>query len=117
MSADRVIPVIRLAEVYLARAEAIAVQDNAVTQPALDDLNEIRTRAGIPALNIADFAVNGLPALMDSIKLEKKREFLYEGLIFHDLKRWKDGIGNPAVVATDSKFILPIPQAETDTWK
>ncbi len=117
LSADRVIPVIRLAEIHLARAEAIARQDNAVTQEAIDDLNETRTRAGVVALQVDDFTNGGFDALIDSIKIEKKREFLYEGLIFHDLKRWNDEIGIPGTPATDPKFILPIPQSETDTWK
>lgn len=114
MSADRVIPVVRLAEIYLARAEAIYEQAPSISDEAIADLNEIRTRSNISALQSSDFV--SADALLDSIKIEKKREFLYEGLIFHDLKRWNDGIGNPAVPATDPKFILPIPQSETDTW-
>ncbi|MFY0600795.1 MAG: RagB/SusD family nutrient uptake outer membrane protein [Cyclobacteriaceae bacterium] len=115
MASDRVIPAIRLAEIYLARAEAIYQQNPSIDADAIADLNEIRTRANLVALQASDFGT--ADALMDSIKLEKKREFLYEGLIFHDLKRWDDGIGNPSTPATDAKFILPIPQAETDTWK
>ncbi|MFT6865705.1 MAG: hypothetical protein ACJA08_000530 [Cyclobacteriaceae bacterium] len=115
MSADRVIPVIRLAEIYLARAESIYQQTNTADADAIADLNMVRTRANLPAVLVSDF--NDPAALLDSIKLEKKREFLYEGLVFHDLKRWNDDIGNPATPATDPKFILPIPQAETDTWK
>ena len=114
LSADRVIPVIRLAEIYLARAESITVQASAVTQAALDDLNAVRIRAGLEALELIAFSNFGFDGLMDSIKTEKKREFLYEGLIFHDLKRWNDGIGIPSVQATDEKFILPIPQSECD---
>ncbi len=115
MSADRVIPVVRLAEIYLSRAESIYQQTNTVDADAIADLNMIRKRANIPEVQVSDFG--SAAALLDSIKLEKKREFLYEGLVFHDLKRWNDGIGNPATPATDPKFILPIPQAETDTWK
>ncbi|MEP0366463.1 MAG: RagB/SusD family nutrient uptake outer membrane protein [Cyclobacteriaceae bacterium] len=116
LASDRVVPVVRLAEIYLARAESIYEQSQTIDADAIADLNEIRTRAALPALQVGDFA--SPQALMDSIKLEKKREFLYEGLVFHDLKRWNDEIGNstPESFGQDEKFILPIPQAEVDTW-
>lgn len=116
MSSETVLPVVRLAEIYLARAECDLMENDAITTTAIEDLNMIRGRAGLSALQTSDFAVT--TALMDSIKLEKKREFLYEGLIFHDLRRWNDEIGNstPETYGQDAKFILPIPQSETDTW-
>ena len=113
MSADRVIPIIRLAEIHLSRAEAIYEQDiNVVDPEALSDLNIVRNRAGLPSLLETDF-FNSF-AFYDSLVLERKRELIYEGVLFHDLKRWEAKIGN--TVATSSKFVLPIPQAETDTW-
>lgn len=117
LNSDRVMPVIRLAEIYLARAECIYQITQNVTQESLDDYNKTRLRAGLVALNTSDF--NDPLIFFESLKLEKKREFLYEGLIFHDLKRWGDDIGSYSsrTPATDPKFILPIPQSETDTWK
>ena len=82
-----VIPVIRLAEIYLARAEAI--HENVFTTPidatALEDVNRIRRRAGIPELD----GTQSEFAFVDSIRVEKNRELIYEGVIFHDLKRWR----------------------------
>lgn len=117
MSGDKVIPVIRLAEIHLGRAEAIFEQTLEIDPTALDDLNAIRTRAGLPSLEEDDFG--GDPFVFyDSLVLEKNREFLYEGILFHDLKRRAtyldvDMAGSDPL---DDKFILPIPQAETDTW-
>lgn len=118
MSADKVIPVVRLAEIHLSRAEAIFEQTETIEPTALTDLNAIRTRAGLDALQEADF--NGDPyAFYDSLVLERNREFLFEGIIFHDLKRWKAYGLDVRITSNDpldSKFILPIPQAELDTW-
>ncbi len=118
MTADKVIPVIRLAELHLTRAEAIFEQTLDINPTALEDLNLIRTRAGLTELVVADFA--GDPyAFYDSLVLEKTREFMYEGLLYHDLKRratYLDGIRMANSDPLDDKFILPIPQAETDTW-
>ena len=113
IAADRVIPKIRLAEIYLSRAEILYEQDiKAVNPIALSDLNVVRNRAGLPSLVETDF-FNSF-AFYDSLILERKRELIYEGVLFHDLKRWKSKIGQ--TVATAPKFILPIPQSETDTW-
>ena len=54
--ADQVLPVLRLAEMHLIRAEAIFEQNPLIIDPlALDDLNEVRTRAGLTALAVSDF--------------------------------------------------------------
>ena len=51
--ADNVLPVVRLSEMYLTRAEAsFESLGSVVTQEAVDDLNMIRSRAGISTLNI-----------------------------------------------------------------
>lgn len=111
-----VVPVIRLAEMYLSRAEAI--HEQVFTSPidplALSDLNRIRTRAGLPAL------LDTLSAFqfLDSIRVERNREFLYEGVVFHDLKRWAVVDGSVSIAfgldPLDDQFILPIPQSECD---
>lgn len=113
IAADRVIPKIRLAEIYLSRAEMLYEQDIKTVNPiALSDLNIVRNRSGLPSLLETDF-FNSF-AFYDSLILERKRELIYEGVLFHDMKRWKSRIGQ--TVATAPKFILPIPQSETDTW-
>ncbi len=112
LTSTNVIPVIRLAEVLLMRAEAIYEQNpGVINNTALSDLNQIRTRAGLTALTLSDFASPS--EFMDAIRLERRRELLFEGQHLHDLKRWDGFVGS--VSARDPKFILPIPQAETDT--
>jgi len=110
-SSDRVIPIVRLSEIHLTRAEALAFQS--VVTPdatALSDYNAIRTRAGLSALMASDFALGVI--LYDSILLERKREFLYEGLLLHDMRRRGEDLnGNPT---TGAEFLLPIPQSELD---
>jgi hypothetical protein len=109
MASDRVLPVIRLAEVLLARAEAKAfLNPIAVDQGALDDYNAIRTRAGLSPLLASDFAI-GID-LLDSIIVEKRREFLYEGVLYHDMKRRNESING--ISLDNARFTLPIPQSE-----
>ncbi|TWI85850.1 putative outer membrane starch-binding protein [Lacibacter cauensis] len=71
---------IRLAEIYLNRAEAKAKLGDAT---AIDDLNKIRTRAGLSILT----SLNG-QALVDAIIQERRLELFAEwGLRYFDLKR------------------------------
>jgi hypothetical protein len=108
------IPVIRLSEVYLNRAEANArLGQDAAAQA---DLNMIRQRAGV-----ADVTATG-QALLDAIALERRIELGYEGHRIHDLMRNKmsihrvDVTGDVADMAYPCNFcVLPIPQPETDT--
>jgi len=75
--ADNVLPIVRLSEMYLTRAEATFESlGSVVTQEAVDDLNTIRSRAGISTVSIADFATPD--AFFDSLVLERTRELLYE---------------------------------------
>ncbi|MDH5760762.1 MAG: RagB/SusD family nutrient uptake outer membrane protein [Gemmatimonadota bacterium] len=110
------IPVIRLSEVYLNRAEARARSGD--DPGAQADLNLIRQRglASAPAVTATG------QALLDEIALERRVELSYEGHRIHDLMRNKmdinrvDVTGDVAFMAYPCNFcILPIPQAETDT--
>lgn len=118
LNPDANIPLIRVSEMYLSRAESI-IEQNFVGDPldatALSDLNVVRTRAGLTAL------LDTLTAqeFYDSLIVERNRELIYEGIIFHDLKRWavfnqhkihSIGFRDPL----EDRFILPIPQAECD---
>jgi hypothetical protein len=110
------IPVIRLSEVYLNRAEARAQlgQDG----PAQADLDLIRQRglATAPAVTATG------QALIDEILKERRIELGYEGHSIHDLMRNKldvdrvDFTGDVSFQPYPCNFcILPIPQPETDT--
>jgi hypothetical protein len=104
------IPVIRMGEVYLTRAEARAAAGDATG--ALADLNAVRSRAGSPALS-------GLSGndLRDAIRRERALELAFEGDRFHAIKRWRGQNINPAnpnqILPWDSPQLLwKIPDTE-----
>lgn len=73
---------IRLAEVYLNRAEASFRLGN--HSQSLSDLNILRGRIGLPSLS-------GLSGedLFDAIRHERKIELAYEGHLYWDMRRWE----------------------------
>ena len=99
--------VYRLSEFYFIRAEAALHLGN--TQQALNDINKIRTRAGIPELS---------SITIDLILEEKRREFAFENKSFFDLMRnHKNIVRSAGCISTNcsptypnDKFVLPIPQ-------
>ncbi|MCZ8355013.1 MAG: RagB/SusD family nutrient uptake outer membrane protein [Cyclobacteriaceae bacterium] len=112
------IPVVRLAEMYLIRAEANLQLGTSVGDSPLNDVNLIRERAEASLL--------GAVTLNDVIQ-ERKLELAFEGVRIHDVKRLEqeidgyffDGDLNTYVldysIAWDDQFmILPIPQREID---
>lgn len=109
------VPVIRISEVYLTRAEAYAERGNAGDDVlALADLNEIRTNRGLAALATppADF--------VEEILLERRRELAFEGHRWQDLKRkgWdivKPEATGPAptlVYGENFQFLSQIPNSQ-----
>lgn len=106
------IPIIRLAEMYLIRAEANVRIGNPLL--AVQDVNTVRSRSGASPLDAVT---------IDDVLLERQLELAFEGFRIHDLKR-VNGIviaaaaataTTPAVAevrASDARFILPIPQRE-----
>ena len=76
---------LRWGEVVLNRAEAYAKlgQDG----KALDDVNTIRTRAGIPALTSGDVAALGYNSMLDLVLDERRMELCFEGHRFFDVFR------------------------------
>lgn len=77
----------RLAELYLNIAECHAALGN--QQGVIDNLNKIRSRAGVPELTAAD--INGEMSLMDWVKNERFIELWNEGHRFFDVRRWAEG--------------------------
>jgi hypothetical protein len=78
------IPEIRYADVLLSRAEALN-ELNGATQEALDLINEVRTRAGVPDLILTDFPSK--ESLREHLLNERGWEFYLEGQRRHDLIR------------------------------
>lgn len=103
------IPVIRVSEMYLNRAEALARSGNAAG--ALTDLNVIRTRAGLPAAT----GLTGA-ALITEILKQRRLELAFEGHRFFDMKRLGMDITKAAPVQslafTDFRMLAPIPVRE-----
>jgi hypothetical protein len=115
--------IFRYAETLLNYAELVTLHGQAEAQgvTAQQAFDEIRHRAfsgGNPPAQ---------PLTTESIKLERRREFLGEGMRFWDLVRWGDA---PTVLSetvniagtdisyertfTEAKKYLPIPQSEVD---
>lgn len=98
------IPIIRLAEMYLIRAEC----DIRAGGSGLADLNLVRQRSGAAALAGATLA---------NVLLERQLELAFEGFRLYDLKRTNGTVRaatstSPAILANDPKEILPIPYQE-----
>lgn len=80
--------IIRLAELYLIRAECSAALGNVAD--AIEDINVIRYRAGATLLTEAMVNQSGM-SIMDWVKNERNCEFFGEGKRFFDVRRWVEG--------------------------
>lgn len=101
--------VLRLAELYLIRAEAYARSNN--SQLALNDLNSIRNRAGLTDWTMLDI-VDIEQALLD----ERRRELFSEwGHRWLDLKRFEkidEVLGQKKPSWQPHAKLLPIPEQD-----
>lgn len=95
------LPVIRLAEMYLTRAECNQRLGTSVGATPDDDINgTIRTRAGLSPITID----------LDAIIMERHKELAHEGQRIHDMKRLQqsaDGFDYDA-----NELVFPIPLRE-----
>ena len=106
-------PIIRVAEMFLIRAEAFSFLSNDVS--ALADLNTIRVRSNIPAL----VAVTGA-ALRTEIFNERRRELAFEGHRWFDFTRRGLDVQKPdgSVIAySDFRILANIPLGEVQANK
>ena len=94
---------LRLAEMYLIRAESNIRLNKEVGASPFEDINQLRTRAGLLTLSSAD---------LTDVLLERRFEFAFEGHALHEAKRLKRNIG--ALPFTDASLVLPIPQRELE---
>jgi hypothetical protein len=102
------ISVVRLAEMYLIRAEANA-RLNAPTATVHADINIIRNRAGLGNLPAT---VTTQAALLDAILQERRVELAFEGFRLMDLKRHGKALALLGVPA--ERLLWPVPQYERD---
>ena len=105
------VKILRLAEMYLTRAECNFRLGTEVGDKPLNDINIIRER-----VKLSDIPLGGLT--LDKILVERKLELAFEGQSLSDLKRTKgstsydDGKLITVFQYNDPKLIFPIPQRE-----
>lgn len=109
--------IMRYAETLLTYAEMLVMHGQAAVGglTAQACLDEVRSRAFGGA--------NSIPATTENIKLERRREFVGEGMRFWDIVRW----GDTALLTENTELsqrtwkdyckYLPIPQQEMDNTK
>ncbi|MBG6061595.1 hypothetical protein IWX83_001381 [Flavobacterium sp. CG_9.1] len=105
------VQLMRLAEMYLIRAEANFREGTFLGNTPLTDINLLRTRAN---------AANFLTVNLASILRERELELAMEGFAIHDLKRTKRSIdvfadGSKLIPYNDNTLVFPIPLREMDT--
>lgn len=106
------VPILRISEMYLIRAEARYYQDN--FDGALADLTTVTSNRNAPAYSAAT---------LDNIFNENRKEFAFEGHIYHDYKRFGRGVERTDVIAGTSNqnvpadsylWLMPMATSETD---
>jgi hypothetical protein len=105
----------RLAEQYLIRAEARAMQGKLTgANSAAQDINTIRNRAfDTPALKVT--TATTLPEIMTAIEYERRTELFTEwGNRMMDIRRWK-GFANSGINRADEVMPLVMPE-KGGTW-
>jgi starch-binding outer membrane protein, SusD/RagB family len=107
--ADNLI-VLRLAEMYLIRAEAEAHKASPDLQAIRDDINVIRTRA-----QLNPTAVNNVTDLLSLIEVERRSEFAFEGQRWFDLVRTGRATEVLPTVTNADKTLFPVPSSELQT--
>ncbi len=97
------IPIIRLAEMYLTRAEANLRANTSVGASPVADVNTIRNRAELDSVNTVT---------VDDVLRQRRLELAFEGNLLHDLKRTGRSVGSLAFDAEE--LVYPVPQRECD---
>jgi len=96
-------PFVRLAEMYLTRAEANFNNGTSIGDSPINDIKVIRNRAGVSTPDAID---------LNYIREERIRELIFEGHRLHDYKRWHWSVGE---LSYDSpRLVFPISQRERD---
>lgn len=111
-------PLIRLGDVILMLAEAY--NEAGYTDKAVDEVNKIRARVGMPGLNsgAAWLAVGGREEMADRIRRERAFELAGEGQRYWDLRRWgllKQSVRNATDIFGDLMYTRTY-QPRHETW-
>ncbi len=98
------VPVIRIAEMHLIRAEGNFREGSNLGLTPEDELNTLRARSNAAPI---------LGASLQDILEERQRELAFEGHRFHDAKRLQETIDGFPYNANN--LVMPIPQDDVDT--
>jgi hypothetical protein len=109
LGADNVI-VLRLADMYLIRAEAAANLPTPNVQTIREDINKIRNRAGLGTT-----LETSILKLVRIIENERRFEFAFEGHRWFDLVRTNRAINFLPNVKSVNQTLFPIPLEEIQT--
>lgn len=99
---------IRLADVILLYAEALNANGN--SGAAISELNKIRTRAGLDALDAA--TLSSSTAVNAAIQNERRLELAFEGHRWFDLTRTGSAQAELGTSFSDQYYLFPVPLSE-----
>lgn len=105
------VPLIRLAEVMLSKAEALT-RTSGINSEAVQLLNEVRNRAIKAAVPFSNTDFTSAEDLLAMILQQRKFELAFEGINRYDMIRNKIPLTSPDLPA--NKKVLPVPQSEID---
>lgn len=98
------VPVLRIGEMHLIRAESNFRENTAIGLPPLVEINALRDRSSAEPLQTLT---------LDDFFEERQRELAFEGHLLFDHKRTGRPVG--ALASDSNELVLPIPQSELDT--
>ncbi len=110
---------LRYADILLLRAEILNELNNRPTQEAIDLVNEVRNRAKITPLVLANYPDK--ETFLTALIKERKHELIFEGHLFFDLKRmgkatqllWNmDNNGNKTTNFQAFQLLFPLPERD-----
>ncbi len=107
---DKNVIVLRLAEMYLIKAEAEAHLSTGLISNVQGNINNIRHRA-----NLTDTDAATMPDLLLAIEKERRLEFAFEGHRWFDLVRTNRAIGLLPNLTKSYQMLFPIPLSELNT--
>lgn len=116
------VQVLRLAEVYLNRAESRVQQSTPNIQGALEDLNRVRNRVGLADTTGA--GVDSAEEVGEAILIERSVEFFEEGHRWYDVIRSGNAVeifqnvdrlnSDPVSLDNPGRMVFPIPSRDID---
>lgn len=111
----RILPYLRMAELYLDYVEADFEYNKKLSAKSLAYLNKVRARCGLPTFETSWSYAGGIPTdeakLRSVIHDERSNELAMEGRRFHDIRRWK--IAGEEINPKEKSWTLSGKTAET----